>query len=861
MKKFLSVILVSAVFIYIYQPAASAENIYAFIDSGTGYSSDRPADEGDSLQLYDNASGISAEINRQVLDKKASDALRAYYNNTSLTDQQLYERLLDLKKSYLNALQALYNTNYMDPDKKNIETAMQIYYDGAQTLYGLNNCTVYLYNIIQYEGLANSEIVHLDMIIPDRSRNTVITIKFTIPKDKLGTAATETIESMLSGFRFNGLPSQTKAPLVLSDKAIMEKVRLGVFPAAAQTNPEYRTFTDTAADFTVSLPATYVPFIQNSLGGVFTYTSFKINPNIILSISSEPLQGAGMSDALMRFKVTAYGYVNLLENSSRKYGSREYSTLSYVSSNEGAKQYYQDYYTQIGSRLFKLQLQSAIAEPGSIVMEQMAKILASFYSNGTRAVGSSSLSSNTDNSSTIKYLNSEEGYSFSYPKNWRLEDVSADIAYDRLHLVIPGLSGALDASVQESELKQIVTFTDIVKSVNGKTVTSWPDLTDSYNPPFKGKTSKLLYSDFTINGPVSVIYRLSVFMDDNSRNRLCYSVDIINGRKLYSMFITAGEYKTSGGLFDDAKVNDLINTVAASFRLETTQEYETRRIAGETRNRKLVFAEKYLKQRIDPKLTITSVDKLQPDGTFFVTVGNTGESGFYKMKLDYQSKQIDIVDSILKRNILNTEFEKLKHLYMGKIIVNAVQDESNMTITMKTRENAESERVVRTFKVNASTSGSKVEWQTVRLAHQEDYMWECENYIKSILGPDIKVYYQAGTVFTDMDAYRLNGIEYRLMTYVSSNKISGFLGLGMDPRSSLYTTKGDLISLASVVKSVRKEYGIKYLSNKPDAISFNAGTFTLTLRTADRLGNDTLIEKYKILYNLDKRILEYKSLN
>jgi hypothetical protein len=855
-KKILAILLVSVIFIYIYQPAANAENIYALIDSGTGYSPDKPADEGDSLQLYDNASGISAELNRQVLDKKAFDSLRAYYNDSSLTDQELYKRLLELKNSYINALQALYNTNYMDPDKKNAETAMQIYYNDVQTLYGLNNCTVYLYNIVQYEGLANSEFVHLDMIIPDRSRNAVITIKFTIPKDKLGNFAYETIESMLSGFRFAGLPTQTKAPLVLSDKAIMGKAQLGVYPAATQKKPEYTTFVNTSAAFTVSLPATYVPFIQNSLGGVFTYTSFKINPNIIFSISSEPLQGSGMSDALMRFKVTAYGSVNVLENGSKEVGSKKYSYLSYVSSNDGEKQYYQDYYIKIGTRLFKLQLQSALAEPGSIVMEQMTKILVSFYSNGI----SNDQSVKSDNPSTVKYLNSDEGYSFSYPKNWRLEDNSADIAYDRLRLLIPGLSGALDISVQESELKQIVTFNDIVKSVNGKTVTSWPNLTDSYSPPFEDKTSKLLYSDFTINGPVSVIYRLSVFMDDNGRNRLCYSVDIINGRKLYSMFITSGEYKTSNGVFSDARVNELINIAASSFRLETTPESEARRMAGEIRNRKLVFVEKYLKQIIDPNLSITSVDRLQPDRTFFVTVKNSGESGFYKMKLDYQNRQVEIIDFVLKRTILKAELEKLKKLYSGKIIETAIQNESNMTLIIETRENAESERVTRTFKVSASTAGNKVEWQTVRLAHQEDYMWECENYVKSLLSNDIMVYFQSD-VFTDMDAYRQNGINYPLMTYVSSSKKPGFLVLGIDPRSSIFTTKGSLIPLDSVVKNIKTEYGIKYLSSRPDAISFNPETFTLSLRTADRLGNDTLIEKYKILYNLEKGIIEYKSLN
>lgn len=872
MKKFFAFLLISIVFMFTYRSAVRAENILSLVHSGVQYSTAQAAepdsgypynveDDGDALHITDEASGIMAEVTRQTLDDEAFEILRDYYNDSTLSNKELFSRFTELKKSYVNALETLYNTNYLSGGKKSPETAMQIYYEGREVLFGLDDSSVYLYNIARYEGLYNNEQTHLDLIIPVRSTSTVIIIKFTIPRDKLGTTASGSIAAMLTGIRFEGLSPQSKVPVVLNDKSITEAAQMGIYPAASQKQPVYKSFEDTAAGFSLSLPTTYVPFIQNNLGGIFTYTSFKINPNQIFSVSSEPLQGSGASDAISRFKVAFLGSIKVLGSGAMNLDGNNYSYLAYSSTEDYLKQYFYDYYIQDESRIYKLQLQCAIAEPSSNVNEQFKKILASFRSKNAASVDTAVQTTQSGISATTTYLNSDEGYSFTYPGNWRLEDISPDIAYDRLRLVVPGLSGALDISVQESELKQIVTFADIMKSVNGKSVTSWPTLVMNYNPPFAEKTSKLLYSDFSIDGAVSTIYRLGVFMDDNGRNRLFYSVDIIKGRKLYSMFITAGEYKTTDGQFNDTQINELINAVAASFRLESTQESESRRISGETRNRKIVFVEDYLKQLIDPGLVVAAVEKTQPDKTLFVTVVNTGESGFYKIKLDYPGRQIEVVDSVLKRDILNSELVNLMEQYKSKVITNAVQNESSMTITIESRENQISARVVRTYRVDVSFVKNNVTWQSVRLAHQEDYMREGGLYVKSLLPPGTKVYFSNDYVFKDLEPYRQKEIKYRLMTYAQSDDASGFLVLSMNPRSSLFTAEGGFIPLEHAIDNIMTKYGINYLRHSPNAFSFNPETFILTLSAADSSGKDAKVEQFKIFYNLETGMLEYKKVN
>ncbi len=630
--------------------------------------------------------------------------------------------------------------------------------------------------------------------------------------------------------------------------------------------------TNLTAGFSLSLPESYIPFVQNNLGGVFSYESYKINPNQIFSVSSEPLRGNGAEDAIIRFKAAAPSSLKVLESGSRLLGGNFYTYLNYSIDENGVRQYFYNYYVQNESRLYKLQLQSAIAEPGEIVAEQFERILIEFSLQVSAADPSgqdkqdvkdlqAAQNVQSEQPATVKYLNSDEGYSFKYPKDWQLEDISRDIAYDRLRLVLPGLSGALEVTVQESELKHIVTFNDIKKSVNSKSAISWPDLDINYNPPFADKTSKLLISDYSVEGAVSTVYRLSAFIDENGRNRLCYSVDIIKGRKVYSMFITAGEYRTVSGRFINEQVNELVNTVASSFRLESTPDTEARRISGETRNRKLVFVEDYLKQLIDPNLVITSVQEIQPDKTFFVTVGNTGESGFYKIRLDYPKRQVEVVESVLKRNILHNEIARLKQEHRGKIITSAVQNEGNMTIMISSRENMISARVSRTYRVDVSFAGGKVTWKSVRLAHQEDYMWECSLYVQSLLTPDTGVYFADPSVFKNLETYRQKNLKYPLLTYVQSAGTAGFLTLSMDPATSLYSADSGIIPLQQVIDSVRVRYGIGKTNSPNGMYSFDPASFTLSLFTGGSIDNEADTLKFKILYNVEKGRLDFEKIN
>lgn len=853
MKKLSAILLIIILTILTAFPSAAATYAGAVFAAEAAYA----AADG-TTYISDDNTGIRTEISSETLDKAAYTFLRGYFNDDTLSEDQLFSRFFELKKSYIRALENRYNINYLNDSKKKSETALRIYYEGTDTLFGIDGCAVYLYNISVYEGLKHTEESHLDLIIPVRGTDTIEMIRFTIPREKLGTSAAAYAAHTLSGVLMDGAPArQYKAPSILYSDSLVENARLGIYPAESQSDPTFVTFEDSTAGFGVRLPYSYLPYVQNSLGGDFSYDSFKISPNLVLSISSEPVEGNGALDAIDRFRVTSLTSVNIVTMGRSYFGNNNYDYIYYTNIENGVKKYYYDYYIQNAKRLYKLQLTSAYAEPAKNIRNQLNRILAGFYYTDTAASRSTKVFPGS--APMRKYLNSEEGYSFEYPENWDLQDVSQDISYDKLRLVIPGMSGALDVTFQESGVIESAGFTDIIRSVSGNSVNTWPNITIGYRPPFAGRTSKLLFSDFRIDGPVSTIYRLSAYIDDSGRNRLCYSVDILKGKKLYSMFITSAEYRTQSGQFSETEINSLLNSVASSFRLEDTPEARERTASGESRNRKLIFVEKYLKEKLDSRLKITSVGKIQPDNTMYVTAANTGDEGYYKIWLDYPGRQVELVDRVLKRDILRSEADRLLQQYAGKKIISETEDSSKMIITIKYQDNNFSVELTHVYLVQVSQDSGRLSWETVRIANQEEYIRECSLYVQSMLSSDTKVYVYGDSVFKDLDIYRQKKLQYRVFTYAQNTSESGFLLMSMNPVTSIFVPEGNFVPMDYVIRQIEEKYGVEAVRTG-DYYKFDPVTFTLTLSVSGDPHGKAGTRQFMVYYNLDNDVIDYEPL-
>ncbi len=823
--------------------------------NASGTSESDNSESGGMRYIEDDMTGIRTEISSETLDEDAYTFLRGYFNDYTLTEDQLFSHFFDLKKSYIRSLESLYNVNYLSNSGRKSETALRIYYEGSDTLFGIEGCGVYLYNISVYEGLRHREESHLDLIIPVRGTNTIEMIRFTIPRENLGILASSYVAYVLSDTRIKGAAFQHKAPAILYSESLTEDAKHGIYPAESQADPTYVRLEDTDAGYGIHIPYSYIPFVQNNLGGDYSYKSYKINPNLIFSISSEPIEGNGAEDAISRFRVTSLTSIEILKNGYSYYGNNLFNYIYYTNVENGVKKYYFDYYIQNEKKLYKLQLTSAYAEPGKNVTRQLDKILAGFDYKLPASAYSGKFS--VEDVPMVKYLNREEGYSFECPESWSLLDVSNDISYDRLRLVVPGMSGAMDVIFQESGIIDSASFTDIIKSVEGNSISSWPDITIGYKAPFAGRASRLLFSDFSIDGPVSTIYRLSAFIDENGRNRLCYSIDILKGKKIYSMFITSAEYMTENGYFQDAEMNGLLNKIASSFVLEDTPEAQARAAAGEHRNRKLVLAENYLKGKFDYRLKITSVGKIQPDNTMFVTVGNTEDDGYYKIRLDYEKGQVELIDRILKQSILNSEANRLRQRYSDKKIISVTSDESNMLITINYEDKNFAVELSHIYLVRVTQDNGSLSWDTRRIANQEDYIRECSLYVKSMFALDTNVYVYGDKVFKDLDIYRQANLPYRVFTYELNAACSGFLLMTMNPATSIFKPEGNYISMDYVIGKIEDKYGVRS-DAASGSYTFDTDNFILTLPVSGGQDGKAETRQFSIYYNLDNGAIDYE---
>jgi hypothetical protein len=339
------------------------------------------------------------------------------------------------------------------------------------------------------------------------------------------------------------------------------------------------------------------------------------------------------------------------------------------------------------------------------------------------------------------------------------------------------------------------------------------------------------------------------------------------------MFITAGEYKTSAGKFSDNLVNELINTVASSFRVEKTHQAEARKLANETRSRKIVYVEDYLRRKIDPALVVTSIENNLSDGSFYVKVDNTehDKKGYYRIKLDYTGRQILLMDRVLEKSILQSELIRLLDMYNGKTVTKSVTNEDNMTVIIESRENEFSPKVTRTYRINVTFENDNIAWNSTRLAYSEDLMWECGQFVDSLFPGDTSVYFSDDSVFKDLAPYVNKEVAYRFMVYAKTNDASGFQVISMNPRSSLFITSGEFITLDRMVKKIKMKTGMGNSSASGENYDFDPETFILTLPIPGDRNNsvgknpetekNTAVEHFKIYYHADNGIIDFKKLD
>lgn len=803
------------------------------------------------LQFTDNVSGLTAAFRLNSLDRSSFEALRKYYNDEISTSDELFEKYIGLQKSYIPALQDLYRNSFLYGDKDNpySESNMKLFYQGTDYIFGQTS-DVFLYNIINSDRLKRLEETHLDIIIPISDYYSLINVNVTVKTGQLNAGVEDAVSKLLGCIRFNGLPVQTDILKVFGQKDAVEACNAGVYPAS-EGGGAVLEFKDAFAGFSFKYPAAYSDYMQNSVGGKLFFKSFKIDPNDTFSVSSELTDTRDAIKEKIACIKENDGSVSIKEEGTAAVGDIEFEYLGYeLKSDDGVVTYVRDYFTARDKRIYNLRLSSRFAEPSSALISEFEEILNSF------SLTDPEKKYPAETEDFAVYSNKEEGYSFIYPDSWRLTDLSKDINYDSLSLKMPELSGPIDFYFSEGELSPGINSADIPACLSGTDTVSFDRYIKKYTPPYTGAVKKLLYSSSKSEGGITYVYKLINYLDSNGRTRLCYSMDIVKNYKIYSMFISLSEYASSDGRIADPHINSVIDIIASSFKYEETYESKERADFGEKRNRKVVQLENIVRQMLGSGAKVTQAVNAGSTGSYYLTVENIENSGYYRVKPDFIHNSAVIEERTLKNEILDTELAKIYDTLKHEKIISYSLDDSNMTLSVRSHSSADSASFTRTYQVKVDVSPNGVLWETIYKNHASILKKGCKAFLEGYLSTDVDINFASADEFEDIETYRKSNDNYSTAVYAEFKNKSGFFTLEINPRNDNI----NLVSFkptdnlfrevsAGIVQSAEMGFITDY--------SFNGSDFAFSMNMYSIVKGE-FTERYKIKYNPDTLLFEYE---
>lgn len=810
---------------------------------------------GGTTEYVDETSGIKASVATEILDNIDLQSLRDYYNDKKSSEEELFDRYVKLQRSYIPAMQDLFTASFLygEQDSPLAESNMKLFYEGSETVFGRMSA-IYLYNIFKSDGLQTDEETHIDISVPSRANRTLFTVRITMKAGSLDEESIGKITALLAEIHLEDMSPQTRRLQLFKETDALDAANAGIYPARYTKGQTSSTIEDARAGFVLSVPSGFVPYMLNGVGGRLQYLSYKIDPNHIFSLSAQPMEKGDDLESSVAGIRALENWEDLTDEGWRRIGEKDFYYVKYDDTADESPVHVTDYFTADHSLLYRLQLRSRLAKPSALMIREFESILGSFRTMAPE------IPDLTVTPLQATYANREEGYSFSYPENWELTEVSENIEYDRLKLVFPELSGPLEITVSEGELRETVGPEELPSCITGKSGGTDDANVIKYAPPYEGNPVKVLSLSSRTEGSAVYVYRLLDYLDPYGRNRLTYGIDIIKGTKIYSMFSTIGEYETAEGGPRDASVAAAINAVASSFRSEDTPQSLARSAAGETRNRKVVFVEEWLQKKVDPKLKVARAGNTAADGSLYVKAVNAGGSGYYKVLPDFASNSLTILDRTLTSMILKTELEKIIETYQNRIITRIYTSEADMTLRIDSSTDRNSPVFTRLYRVDVVFSDEGIQWKTTRPNHEQELRLECKVFLFMYLWADVDMQYDHDNVFKNMSAYTAKSLTYRTLVHAVGSRTDDFVTLEID-------TLDDNISVVSVrpmddlLNEIDKNLGFGRDGYQISSYSFDNSNFILKLTLKSETDGSLKSENLKIQYNPERQMIDYNVLD
>ncbi|HHV99455.1 MAG TPA: hypothetical protein GXX36_07755 [Clostridiaceae bacterium] len=663
MRKIITIFVI-AVIVFIIPMAAFCENIKESKEPEIRFSLGNAAlslgdefsflrNEDSSIEIYHKSGLLSAVVSYDRMDSETLELLRKYYNDYSSDDNYMFSKFIEFRMSFFNSMEELFRSKFLYPDGNQLEESnMKIFGKYTESTLTKSSYSI-LYNTIYSDKTVSLENTHINIDIPITSEKTVYSIYFTCQKGALDEFVIEEMISLINSLKIPGSYKQVKTLNVFSDVRSISLANQGIYPDLDPENITYDTFSNQNGGYSIKYPSTFIQYRINNITDVLNYVSFKINYNHTVSITAEKLlQPFSFENIINSLKISKGGNLTIRKEGTLSIGndSKSFKYINYeINSPEGII-YAQDYFIINDSCLYNIKLESRFEQPSGVIEEVLLNMLKSLKFTNNSIKYSADVSY-TPSEFTYK----DDGFTVLYPKDWKtVKNTSADFKYNTFIMQPPGNFSALEVLMTESELAEAVLLSDAIDLCANENPLNIKYLSTGYKAPYIDKTFTSLYTSSYKLGDTLYIKRLVNYLDDAGRNRMCYSMDIIRGRNIYSLFISSPDYIYSA---DGKQLNENATSAASlisnSFRLMNAPKYEKAQ-NSETDKKSEILNQCiiYLKDTLgtDVKGYFPHYDMIEPVGMekneYYVTVYaefyNT--SGYFVLRVNTADDSVTIVN-------------------------------------------------------------------------------------------------------------------------------------------------------------------------------------------------------------------------
>ena len=544
---------------------ANADFMYTVTLPGSMEIEKYPDSSDPVLKLSAPASGLNAAISCERIDEAAFESVREYLDDKSAPDRVVFDEIVNIKNSYLSALEHTYQNQFLYGTLIGTgkESNFKLFKQSTEKLFGVES-TAALYNIVAYDTHTVNEATYLSIVVPSFENRTIYTFLFMVKKGQLDGETIASISDILKATKISNLEKQVQPPETVLDATAAKKANEGIFSALGKSDTDHELLINISMGYLLQYPSTFIPYKTNSFMNSLQFNSFKIDPFTVFSIQAEKVEKGynAIQDKINAVPLTGGQGARIVNGGVKNLAGKSYIYIDYETEKDKDKQYATEFYIQKDSMLYTLKLVSMNTPIAPEAMREFVRISES-VELFTPVVRPPMLQTYMN-----WYKDSQEGYQFTFPSNWKLSVITdPSSAKETLSLKNPAMSSPLQITVQQEELKADLQYNDLVNLTEAATK-EYESYFHSSSFPYENYPHTLIASTFNRTDNYVKVIRLINYLDENQRQHFCFSINLIQGTKVHTLFVDLNEYGLAGGQTLDTNLLPVINTIAESFSLK-----------------------------------------------------------------------------------------------------------------------------------------------------------------------------------------------------------------------------------------------------------------------------------------------------